>query len=121
MKKVKMSCTTCPNSCELLATIEDDQVVAVEGNLCKRGVDFAESEWRCPVRTLTSTMIFDTGAKAVLVPVRSAKPIPKAVMKDAMQAIQAKHLHHAVKMGESLIANVAGTGVDIVAAKTVRM
>ena len=44
MKKVKMSCTTCPNSCELLATIEDDQVVAVEGNLCKRGVDFAESE-----------------------------------------------------------------------------
>lgn len=121
MKKVKMSCTTCPNSCELLATVDNDQVVAVEGNLCKRGVDFAENEWRCPVRTLTSTMILDTGAKAVLVPVRSAKPIPKAVMQEAMAAIQAKHLHHPVKMGEALIENVAGTGVAIVAAKTVRM
>ncbi|MCH4072386.1 DUF1667 domain-containing protein [Pseudoramibacter sp.] len=121
MKKIKMSCTTCPNSCELLATVENDQVVAVEGNLCKRGVDFAESEYRCPVRVLTSTMILDTGAKAVMVPVRSAKPIPKAAMQDAMKAIAATHLHHAVKMGEALIKNVADTGVDIVASKTVLM
>ena len=48
-------------------------------------------------------------------------PIPKAVMQEAMAAIQAKHLHHPVKIGEALIDNVAGTGVAIVAAKTVRM
>lgn len=120
MKDVKMSCTTCPNSCEIVATVDGGKVVAVTGNLCKRGVDFAEQEWINPMRTLTSTMILRrAGREALSVPVKSAAPMPRGRMMDAMAAIRETAIDHPVAIGEVLIPDVAGCGVDIVASKTV--
>lgn len=120
MKDVKMSCTTCPNSCEMVATVDGGKVVAVTGNLCKRGIDFAEQEWINPVRPLTSTMILRrAGREAVSVPVKSAAPIPRSRMKDAMAAIRETAIDHPVHLGEVLISDVAGCGIAIVASKTV--
>jgi CxxC motif-containing protein len=120
MKDVKMSCTTCPNSCEMVATVDGGKMVAVVGNLCKRGIDFAEQEWINPMRTLTSTMILRrAGREAVSVPVRSAAPMPRNRMMAAMAAIRKTAIDHPVAIGEVLIPDVAGCGIDIVASKTV--
>lgn len=120
MKDVKMSCTTCPNSCEMVATVDGDKMVAVTGNLCKRGVDFAEQEWINPVRTLTSTMILRrTGRETLSIPVKSAAPMPRDRMMDAMAAIRKTVIDHPVAIGEVLIPDVVGCGIDVVASKTV--
>lgn len=119
MKEVKMSCTTCPNSCEMIAVIEDNKVVSVKGNKCKRGIDFAEKEWIAPERMLTSTMIMETADGEISVPVKSEKPMLRSKMMEAMEAIRTTRIDHPVKMGDVLIPNVAGCGVDIVASKTV--
>lgn len=120
IKHVKMSCTTCPNSCELVATIEDNKVTAVTGNLCKRGIAFAEKEWLAPERMLTTTMILRrAGQPDVSIPVKSKTPMLRDKMFDVMAVIRKTPVDHPVKMGDVLIPNAADCDVDIVAAKTV--
>lgn len=119
MKTVKMCCTTCPNSCALTVTVEGDQVVAVEGNTCKRGLPFAQKEWIAPERMLTSTIVVHLPQGDKLVPVKSATPMLRDKIMAAMAVIRTTTLDHPVKMGDTLIADVAGCGVSIVAAKTI--
>ena len=56
MTQMKMTCTVCPVGCELIVSIEDAAVSSVEGNSCKRGVEYAKSEIVDPRRTLTSVV-----------------------------------------------------------------
>ena len=50
-------------------------------------------------------------------PVKSAEPIPKASMMEAMKEIRKKKVESPVFMGDVIIPNVAGTGIDIIAEK----
>jgi len=120
MKTVKMCCTTCPNSCTLTVTADGDKVISVEGNGCKRGIPFAEKELTAPERMLTSTVLMTVDGTNKNVPVRSAVPMPRVKMMDAMVQIHKTVLRHPVATGDVIIANVAGCGVDIIASKTVR-
>ena len=120
MKEVTMCCTTCPSGCALVVTVDNDKVVKVEGNTCKRGIKFAEKELVAPERMLTSTVLIRVGGQEHLVPVKSREPMPREKMMDAMETIKVTELDHPVKMGEVIIPDVAGCGVDIVACKTVR-
>jgi CxxC motif-containing protein len=100
-------------------TIDDNnQVSKVEGNTCPRGEAFAHKEWTDPVRTLTSTVFAILGEKEVLVPVKTSQPISKKLMGKAMEEIQNITLTRPVTMGEEIIANLAGSGVSLVACKT---
>jgi CxxC motif-containing protein len=119
MKELRMCCTTCPNSCALTVQVEGETIVSVEGNKCKRGLDFAEQERIDPKRMLTSTMILRTSSGERSVPVKSALPMSRAKMQDAMAVIRAASLSHGVHIGDVLIPDVADSGVDIVASKTV--
>ncbi|MEG1431856.1 MULTISPECIES: DUF1667 domain-containing protein [Eubacterium] len=120
MKEIKMCCTTCPNSCALMVTVEGDQVLKVEGNTCKRGIPFAEKELVAPERMLTSTVIVTVDGVEKQVPVKSATPMLRSKMMDAMSIIRGTRINHGVNLGDVILANVADCGVDIVAAKTVR-
>ena len=120
MKEVKMCCTTCPNSCALVVTVDGDKIVKVEGNTCKRGIVFAEKELVAPERMLTSTILVTVDGVEKSVPVKSATPMLRDKMMDAMESIRHTHLDHGVKVGDVIIPNVADCGVDIVAAKTVQ-
>ena len=51
MEKIKMTCTGCRNGCLMTVTVEDGEVVNVDGNGCMRGyaraqenVSFSEKE-----------------------------------------------------------------------------
>ena len=39
-----MNCITCPRGCLLTVEFEGNKVLSVSGNVCKRGVTFAEGE-----------------------------------------------------------------------------
>lgn len=109
----EMVCIVCPNGCKLTVTGEGD-TLTVSGNKCKRGLQFAENEVKCPMRTICSTVKTAFPAVPVL-PVRVSADIPKERIFDVMQAINAVYLTAPVKRGEPVIRNVLDLGVDVIA------
>ena len=115
MKKRELVCVACPLGCGITVTLSDKgEVVDVTGNTCKRGDAYARSECTAPARSLTTTVKVD-GGKAYVVPVKSAGPVPKGMMFDCMKVINEAKVSAPVKIGDVVIKNILGTGVDIVA------
>ncbi len=113
----EMVCIVCPNGCKLRVEGEGENLT-VSGNKCKRGLQFAESEVRCPMRTICSTVKTAFAAVPVL-PVRVSADIPKERIFDVMDAINAALVTAPVKRGEPVIKNVLNLGVDVIATSNV--
>ena len=121
MREVTMCCTRCPTGCALTVTIRDnDQVAKVAGNTCPRGEMFAHKEWTDPVRTLTSTVYACLNGRERLIPVKSKEPVSKKVVMKAMEEIGEVIISHPMTMGDVIIEDLAGSGIPLVACKTVR-
>ena len=119
MAVIELTCISCPLGCPLrVETDENGQVVSVTGNTCKRGEIYGRKEVTAPERVITSTVKVE-GGTAPLVPVRTKTEIPKGQIWECMAAIRKATVKAPVKLGDVVIPNVAETGVDVVAAKTV--
>jgi len=116
MKK-EIICTVCPRGCHVLVEGEGEKILSVEGYGCKRGQEYATSEFAHPVRILTTTVKME-GVTGELLPVRSNKPLPKEKLFECMEVIRATSVKLPVAQYDVLIADICGTGVDIVATKT---
>ena len=113
MKK-NLTCVACPLGCSITVELDDaGNILSVTGNTCKRGDAYARTEMTNPTRSLTSTVKVSGGAHPV-VPVKSAAPVPKSMMFDCMKEINQVTLQAPVKIGQVVIQNILGTGVDIV-------
>jgi CxxC motif-containing protein len=115
----KMICVSCPVGCTLSVTLEGAEVVKVEGNQCPRGETYAVAEVRNPVRVFTSTVRVEGGALPVC-PVRSRRPIPLDKVFDVARELARVKLVAPVEIGQVIIADVCGTGVDIVASRSLK-
>ncbi len=118
MKK-EIICTVCPRGCHITVEGEGEKILAVEGYACKRGLEYATNEFAHPVRILTTTVKL-AGVAGDLLPVRSAKPLPKEKLFDCMEVIRATEVALPVNRHDVVVADICGTGVDIVATKTVK-
>lgn len=110
-------CTTCPTECQLYVEVDETgSVKAVTGNRCPRGEAFGRQEVICPMRILSSTVCI-TGASSgdALIPVRTQKAIPLAHQKDVMALIDRIEVQAPIHMGDIVITDAAGTGVDVIA------
>ena len=116
MKK-EIICTVCPRGCHIVVDGDEKSVVSMEGYGCKRGMTYAEAEYLSPVRILTTTVKVADGEE--LVPVRSAMPVPKAKLLECMEVIKKTTVNLPVKRYDIIVSDICGTGVDIVATKTV--
>ena len=108
-------CVACPMGCALSVELSDSgEVLSVTGNTCKRGIDYAKTECTNPVRSFTSTVKVSGGILPV-VPCKSAGNIPKEKLLDCATEIAKITAKAPVKLGDILIKNILGTGVDIIA------
>jgi len=112
----KMICITCPMGCMLEYTHEGTTVLKVEGNTCKRGVEYVQRELTDPRRMVASTVKV-VGGIHPLVPVFTAQPVPKPRIRAVLDVLRAVELTAPVTMGQILIEDVAGTGINIVASR----
>ena len=96
---------------------DDGNVLEVEGNTCKRGLIYAEDECTHPRRTVTSTVRCESGE---VVSVKTESAVPKELVFKVMEEINSVTAHDGLKIGEVVIENVAGTGVNVVATSTGR-
>lgn len=112
----KLICITCPVGCTLEVTHEGKTILQVDGSQCKKGLDYAERELTDPRRMVTSTVKV-RGGIFPLVPVYTAAPIPKPLIFDLLAELRKVELQAPVKVGQMVLKNALGTGVDVLASR----
>jgi len=113
-----MTCIQCPRSCRLTVGLTGGVVTSVEGNGCQLGPIWAKREVEDPVRTLT-TSVRVMGGREELVSVRTQAAIPRRLLADALAAAKGLNLWAPVESGTIVVPDLAGTGVALVATRTV--
>ncbi len=119
----ELTCIICPMGCRLEAqceTLADGtlSVSSVTGNTCPRGAKYAAAELTHPERTVTSTIVLTEGRYRRL-PVITDRPIPKEKIFDVMKEIRAAKAAAPIQLGQILIENVCGLGVNVVASRSI--
>lgn len=115
----ELTCIGCPIGCALTVQI-DEKGIGVSGNGCPRGTKYAKDEITCPKRMLTSSVAV-LGGEIARLSVKTEIEIPKEKMAACMDEIRRAKVKAPVKIGSVVIENCAGTGVNIVATKNVKI
>ena len=118
MERKELICFGCPLGCNLTVEMDGRQVVSVNGNTCKRGDDYARKELTDPRRIVTSTVPV-AGGNLPVVSVKTASDIPKGKIRECLCALKGVTLTAPVQIGDVIVENVADTGVDVIATKSV--
>ena len=118
MSTVNLICIGCPLGCPLTVEMEGNEVKSVAGNTCPRGDAYAKKELTNPTRIVTSTVRV-AGGKLAMVSVKTESDIPKGKIFDCVKALKEVEVNAPVKIGDVIVENVAGTGVNIIATKNV--
>ena len=113
MERRELICIGCPLGCALTVSMEGAEVVSVTGNTCKRGDVYARKEVTNPTRIVVSNGTAD------MVSVKTKEDVPKEKIFDCMRALKDVTVQAPVHIGDVVLKNVAGTGVDMVATKNV--
>lgn len=116
----KLTCIGCPLGCEVTVELKGMDVVSVSGNTCPRGETYARKEVTSPTRIVTTTVKVENGILPA-VSVKTKSDIPKSKIIDCVKALQKISVKAPVFIGDIVYQNVADTGVDIVATKSVKM
>ena len=115
MKK-EMVCISCPMGCHLTVEGEGDNWT-VTGNNRKNGERYGIQEMTDPRRILPTTVVIK-GAMISRLPVKTAQEIPKGKLFDAMDELSKVVVEAPVKVGDVVLKDVCGTGIDVIATKT---
>lgn len=118
MERKELICIGCPLGCNLTVEMDGGQVVSVNGNTCKRGDDYARKELTDPRRIVTSTVPV-AGGNLPVVSVKTTSDIPKEKIRECLCALKGVTLTAPVQIGDVIVENVADTGVDVIATKSI--
>lgn len=114
----EMICICCPMGCRLTVDDSDLSNVKVSGNTCPRGEKYGKEEVVCPKRMVTSVVRVEGGDVAML-SVKTKAAIEKSKISDALKTLKGVVVKAPVKIGDVVVQNVLGTGVDFIATKNV--
>jgi len=109
-------CTACPKGCLLRVVMEGKDVVKMEGYTCRKGIDYGRQEASDPRRMLATTVRVENGFHPLL-PVYTQKPISKEKIEEVLTVLRELHLKAPIKAQTVILADVAGTGVDVLASR----
>lgn len=109
-------CILCPRGCHLTAT-KEGEVVSVQGNFCKRGIDYGTNELTHPMRKVTSTVKIE-GALHDRLPVITDHEIPRELVFDVMKELEHVVVKAPIRIGAVIIPHVLNTEVNIVATRS---
>jgi CxxC motif-containing protein len=113
----RLTCVLCPIGCQLEAVRRDGEL-EVSGQECPKGVDFAVQEILHPMRNLSASVPL-RGTASRMVSVRLSAPVPRDKIYPILAAIAVLRPEAPVRRGQVLIADVLGSGADVIATRTV--
>ncbi len=111
----ELICIVCPKGCHL--TVDEEKDWAVTGNGCPRGAEYGRAELTNPTRVVTSTVRCAGGAHPRC-PVKTDRAIPKGRMFDVMAALDGVTVTAPAPLGTVVIADVCGTGANVVTTRS---
>ncbi len=104
--------------CSLRATVDGGELVDVQGQACRRGIDFVREELTAPKRTLTTTVRV-VGGILPLAPVRSREPLPKGILLNVAARLRSVELAAPVAAHQVVMADALGSGIDIITTRAI--
>lgn len=117
MSEQAITCIGCPMGCRLDVLLADGQVEAVDGAACGRGAVYARQECVCPTRMVTT--LARVRGRSVPLSVKTARPVPKGKIAACLEQIHGVAVAPPVRLGDVILKDVCGTGVDVVATMAV--
>jgi CxxC motif-containing protein len=115
----ELICIVCPMGCHISLEVDPEapKGFRISGCTCKRGQEYAIKEVTAPTRMLTSTVRIQ-GARLPRLPVRTRSDIPKQRLGECMALINGLTVWSPVTMGQVLMHDLLGTGVDLIASRS---
>ena len=110
----ELICIVCPKGCHL--KVDENDNYSVTGNDCERGAEYGKKELTAPTRVITSTVKVRGGLYSRC-PVKTAAPIPKGLIQDAMKLLNNVELQAPVRVGDVVVEDICGTGIPFIAAR----
>lgn len=121
MKETELICIGCPMGCPLHVVTDGAEVISVTGNTCPRGDAYARKEVTNPTRIVTSSVrVYGSREGAVTVSCKTKSDVPKASIFDVVMSLKGVSVKAPINIGDVIMPDAAGTGVDVVATKCVR-
>jgi CxxC motif-containing protein len=144
----RLVCISCPLGCRLRVTWEDEKEIKVTGNRCAKGESYAREEIRAPKRVVTATVAVagraaasgatigpaggsrgtdggvatarpgDSGPRRL--PVKTNAPLLKEHIPALLNELYQMEVKTPLRCGDVLIRDIAGTGVDLVATRSLK-
>lgn len=116
MAEQMITCINCPVGCRMKVTLSDaGEVLRVEGNTCPRGDKYARQECTLPLRMITAVIPAEHSETPLSV--KTASPVPKKLIPDVMKELKKVQVSAPVALGQVVLPNVCGCGVDIIATR----
>ena len=112
-------CIMCPLGCEVNVEVEEGVITNIKGYACENGKEYAEQEVSSPTRTVMSVVKCVKG-NFPTVSVKTSEPIQKENIKDVMRAISDIEVEAPISVGDKIVKDVCGSGVDIIATRKVK-
>lgn len=119
-ERLELTCVCCPMGCSLVVErTSADEATYVSGAGCVRGKKYAPAEATRPERVVTTTVCVPGAAEPLSV--RTVAPVPRELMAEVVAAAKgaAASMRAPVAIGDVVLANACGTGVDVIATKSV--
>ena len=113
-----ITCIGCPMGCELTVAVSGDDI-KVSGEQCKIGVKYGKEEATNPTRNVTTSVRVD-GGDIPMLSIKTSRPIPKDKIMECVKAVHAMRMQAPVNIGDVILADAAGTGVDFVATRVIK-
>lgn len=114
----EITCIVCPIGCRIQVKTDGVHAQVLGGNKCQRGISYAENEVLSPKRVITTSVLVE-GGRWPLASVKTAEAVPKEKIFSVMEEIRRTKVVAPVGTGDVIIRNVAETGVNVVATRTV--
>ncbi len=116
--KAIITCVVCPVSCPVEVEYHEHEILSIDRNQCKLALEYVRNEMFDPRRTVTTSVEVEGGAMP-LVSVKTDRSIPRPMVGAAMKAICAVRVKSPVHVGDVIVANLLGTGANVVATRDV--
>lgn len=112
----EITCIVCPLGCRIRVEMEGGEIKNIKGYSCPKGLEYARNEVTMPKRMVT-TSVRAKGGHLPLLSVRTKEPVPKEKIHEIMLELAKIEVKAPVKIGDVVVKNILGTGVDIVATR----
>ena len=111
-----ITCINCPVGCRMTVTLSDaGEFLSVTGNTCARGAKYAQQECTLPLRMITAVIPAENSA--IPLSVKTESPVPKHLIPDVMAALKGVHVSAPVALGQVILPDVCGVGVNVIATR----